>query len=231
MSQSQDSNKRVGVWKLGHRFLRSMWMGCTYIVRGVILAKVPMERLITTLMMDDQHRKYIVELAWPQSSVMSRLSNVWQQPNTQTQSGNQVKSVQLAGAFCSPVCMWNADHSEIWWTKAWSFSHVLSATNLTNTLVRSRDQCWRHSSDGTGWSYQTCLLTTYGGLWTCSSTIGGGTRLAGTTTGCWQGRLHHINDGANAGLYHGKSRGVFCKNFGGGKISLLIVAYDSFLCK
>jgi len=55
-------------------------MGCTYIVRGVILAKVPMERLITTWMMDDQHRKYIGELAWPQSSVMSLLSNVWQQP-------------------------------------------------------------------------------------------------------------------------------------------------------
>ena len=53
---------------------------------------------------------------------------------------------QLTCPVCSPVCMWNVDHTEIWRTETWSISHVVPATHPQNSLVPSCNQCWRDCS-------------------------------------------------------------------------------------
>jgi len=98
------------------------------------------------------------------------------------ESVNQVNSVQVAGNILSVVCgcetrlivisterkleaFHMSCHRWITWIR-W-FDHV--------TSVVRRD----------GRSSPVILQTTYGGLWTCSSTTGGGIRSAGTTADCW----------------------------------------------
>ena len=62
-------------------------------------------------------------------------------------------SLQLACPVCSPVRMWNVDHTEIRRTETGSISHVVPATHPQNSLVPLCNQRRSDQSDGAGRSH------------------------------------------------------------------------------
>jgi len=93
-------------------------------------------------------------------------------------------SIQITVTQTNTASVKGSADLRFWRTKDWSFSHVLSATNPTNTPVWSRDQSWRHMADGTG-GLASHISRQHSSMWTCSSTTGVGSRSVGTTAGCW----------------------------------------------